>query len=576
MEFLLEALGYSDLTEIEKYSNYDKETCVAMMEEAGKFCKNEVLPLNRPADLEGVSLDPTTGAVTVPESFKTLYNKFVEGGYIGMIQPEEFGGYGAPHILGSAFGEMLTATNKSFSMCPGLTNGLIDALIHYGTDEQKAFYLPNMVSGKWSGTMCLTEPHCGTDLGMLKTKAIPEGDHYRLSGSKIWITFGEHDLTENIIHLVLARLPDAPEGIKGISAFIVPKFNPDGERNSISCGGLEHKMGIHASPTCVMNMDEAKGWLVGDPHKGMRTMFVMMNAARLQVGMEGLALSEIAYQTAVAFAKDRRQMRSLDPAKRDMDAPADCIIVHPDVRRMLLNIKSTNEGMRALGYWVAKLIDLAEHHPDEAERQRYDDIVALLTPIVKSYFTERGFQNISDAMQVMGGAGYTQDWPVELYMRDARIAMIYEGTNHIQALDLIGRKLPKDGGRLVRTFAELVTNMIRENADNEAMQEFIGPLKNASKKLTEITMALGAKGMQDAEEAGAAASNYLNIFALTSLAYIWCMQVQTALTMDSSLARTKVKTARYFMHQILPEIDSLAAIIEKGKANMMAFEESEF
>jgi len=576
MEFLLEALDYSDLTNLEKYSNYDKETCVAMMEEAGKFCKNEVLPLNRPADREGVSLDPATGNVTVPESFKALYDKFVEGGYIGMIQPEEFGGYGAPHILGSAFGEMLTATNKSFSMCPGLTNGLIDALIHYGTDEQKSFYLPKMVSGTWSGTMCLTEPHCGTDLGLLKTKAIPEGDYYRLSGSKIWITFGEHDLTENIIHLVLARLPDAPPGIKGISAFLVPKFNPDGERNAITCGGLEHKMGIHASPTCVMNMDDAKGWMVGEPNKGMRTMFVMMNAARLQVGMEGLAMSEIAYQTAVAFAKDRRQMRSLDPAKRDMDAPADTIIVHPDVRRMLLNIKSTNEGMRALGYWVAKNIDLADHHPDESERQRYGDIVALLTPIVKSYFTERGFQNISDAMQVMGGAGYTQDWPVELYMRDARIAMIYEGTNHIQALDLIGRKLPKDGGRLVRTFADLVTNMIRENADNEAMQEFIGPLKDASKKLTEITMALGAKGMQDAEEAGAAASNYLNIFALTSLAYIWCMQAKTALTMDSSLARTKIKTARYFMHQILPEIDSLAAIIEKGKEHMMAFEESEF
>lgn len=482
---------------------------------------------------------------------------------------------GAPHMIGVSLGEFITATNKSFSMCPGLTHGLVDAIVAYGSDEQKDAYLPNMVSGQWTGTMCLTEPHAGTDLGLLKTKAVPHGDHYLLTGTKIWITFGEHDFTENIVHLVLARLPDAPPGIKGISTFLVRKVNPDGTRNNIKCGGLEHKMGIHASPTCVMNMEDAVGELIGEPHRGMRTMFVMMNNARLSVGMEGVSLAEIAYQSALAFAKDRRQMRSLDPAKRDPDHAADGIMKHPDVRRMLLNCKSTIEGMRGLAVYLGKQIDLSHHAEGEA-KQKAEDLVAILTPVVKSYFTERGFANISEALQVCGGAGYTQDWPIEQYMRDARIAMIYEGTNHIQALDLVGRKLPVDNGRLMRAFGDEVTQLIRDCKENPAMAEFLDPLKEASKMMTELTMSLAMKGMADQEEAGAVASNYLNVFALTAVAFAWCRQVQCALERDDAFSKTKVKTARYFMYNILPEIHSLKAVMEAGKAHMMALDESEF
>ena len=432
-------------------------------------------------------------------------------------------------MVGLAMGEFVTATNKSFSMCPGLTHGLVDAIMAYGSDEQKAEYLPKMVSGEWTGTMCLTEPHAGTDLGLLKTKAIPNGDHYLLTGTKIWITFGEHDFTDNIIHLVLARLPDAPPGIKGISTFLVRKVNPDGTRNGISCGGLEHKLGIHGSPTCVMNMEDAVGELIGEPHRGMRTMFVMMNNARLAVGMEGVALAEIAYQSALEFAKDRKQMRALDPAKRDNDSAADCILKHPDVRRMLLNCKASTEGMRGLAMYLSKQLDLSHHADTEEERQRADDLVALLTPVVKSYFTERGFDNISEALQVCGGAGYTQDWPIEQYLRDARIAMIYEGTNHIQALDLVGRKLPVDNGRLMRVFSEEVTELIRSSKEIEGMEEFVTPLKGASKMVTELTMTLAMKGMGDPEEAGAIASNYLNVFALAAIAFAWCHQARHAL-----------------------------------------------
>ncbi len=576
IRFNYEMLGYDEVSALSRYEDFDIDTAMAIVEEAGRFCTNELLPLNRRGDEQGVQWDPETKQVTTPEGFKELYGKFVESGLLSLVSPTEYGGSGAPHMVGIGMGEFVTATNKSFSMCPGLTNGLIEALSHYGSAHQKEHYLTRLVSGEWTGTMCLTEPQCGTDLGLMKTTAVPEGDGYRLNGTKIWITFGEHNWTENIIHMVLARLPDAPEGIRGISAFIVPKINEDGSTNGVYCAGLEHKLGIHASPTCVMNLEDATGYLVGEPHRGMRAMFVMMNAARLTVGLEGVAFSEIAYQTALEFAKDRRQMRSLDKAKQELDQPADTILVHPDVRRQLLNIKSTTEGMRSLCLFVAKEIDISTHHPDEARKAEADDLVALLTPIVKSYCTERGFQNVSDAMQVCGGAGYTKDWSIEQYMRDERIAMIYEGTNHIQALDLVGRKLPIEGGRLARTFGNQVTNLIRETKEDPRMTEFLEPLKKASKTLNEVTMQLGMKGMQDNEEAGAAASNYLNIFALTALAYIWARQANAAMKGDSRFHRAKVKTARYFMHNVLPEMDSLVAIMNVGKEHMMAFDADEF
>jgi len=573
--FLIEALGCAELFEMEAFQDFDSETLLAILEEAGKFCTEQMLPLNRSADTEGLTYDPADHSVTTPQGFKDLYQKFRKTGILGLCQDPEYGGSNAPYILGAMIGEMTTATNKSFSMCPGLTNGLVEALAHYGSAAQKDTYMTKMISGEWTGTMCLTEPQCGTDLGLMKTRAVPDGDAYRLTGTKIWITFGEHDLADNIIHLVLARLPDAPPGIKGISTFLVPKINHDGTRNSIYCTGLEHKMGIHGSPTCVMTMEDATGYLIGEPHKGMKTMFVMMNNARIAVAMEGLGLSEISYQTAVAFAKERRQMRSLDPGKRDMDHAADCILVHPDVRRMLLNIKATNEGMRALGIWTAMQGDISLHHADEERRNHASDLLALMTPIVKSYCSERGFLNTSDAMQVMGGAGYTADWSVEQYMRDIRIAMIYEGTNHIQALDLVGRKLPASGGRAMRSLQKEITGFIRSCADNEAMNEFLDPLKDASKQLTELTMHLAAEGMKDQEEAGAIASNYLNVFALTMLAWIWAVQIKEALGRDDAYAATKIKTGRYFFHQILPERHSLAAIMVAGKQHMMAFDVDE-
>ncbi|MDP6945873.1 MAG: acyl-CoA dehydrogenase family protein, partial [Myxococcota bacterium] len=423
MMFCLEAHGFDQVQQLnETYGFFDTETVAALIEESGKFCTEQLLPLNRSGDEQGLGFDPSTGSVTTPDGFPAVYRKYVETGMIGIAQPEEFGGGGAPHVIGTFINEMVTATNKSFSMAPGLGHGLIEALIHYGTDAQKETYLTRLISGEWTGTMCLTEPQCGTDLGLVRTKAVAEGDHYVLNGTKIWITFGEHDFTDNIIHLVLAKLPGAPPGIKGISAFIVPKINEDGTRNGITCSGLEHKMGIHASPTCVMSLEDAKGYLVGEPHKGMRTMFVMMNSARLGVGLEGIALGDIAYQTAVAYAKDRRQSRSLDPAKRDPDASADNILVHPDVRRMLANIRATTEGLRGLAVWIANLYDVAHHHADAEVREEAGDIVALLTPIMKSYGTERGCDNVSEAIQVCGGSGFTTDWSIEQYYRDLRIA----------------------------------------------------------------------------------------------------------------------------------------------------------
>ena len=576
MRFNLEAFGYDQLAAIPEYEDYDLESVSAILGEAARLLTEQALPLNRKGDHDGLGFDPKTGDVTTPEGFKALYDSYMEMGLMGISADPEWGGSGAPDIVRVFIAEMATATNKSFSMCPGLTHGLMEALEHFGTREQKAEYLPKLISGEWAGTMCLTEPQAGTDLGILTTKAVPDGDSYLLTGTKIWITFGEHDLSDNIVHLVLARLPDAPRGTKGISTFMVPKFNADGTRNGITCGGLEHKMGIKASPTCVMNMEDARGYLIGEPHKGMRTMFVMMNAERLGVGLEGVALGEIAYQTALAFAKDRRQSRALDPARREQGVSADNILVHPDVRRMLANIKATNEPMRGLITWGGILVGLAKSHPDAQVREDSGDLLALLTPIVKSYCTERGFWNTSEAMQICGGSGYTTDWSIEQYMRDCRIAMIYEGTNHIQALDLVGRKLPAKGGRAVRLFAGLVTDVIREHGSDPEMAEHIEALKDSSKQLNEVTMALATKGPGDPEVIGASASNYLNLFALTALGYVWIKQLAAAKGRTGAFYESKRKTANYFFKMILPERHTLGALIGEGKDAIMALEADDF
>ena len=575
IRFNLEAFGYEELVASkEVFEDFDLETSMEILGEYAKFCATELYPLNQKGDLAGLKFDPEDFSVTTPEGFKEAYQAYVENGYGSLAHPAEYDGAGGPHSLSFAASEVLIAANKSFSMCPGLTNGLIDALVGYGTEELKDRFMPKLVSGEWSGTMCLTEPQCGTDLGLLTTKAEPFEDHFKLTGTKIWITFGEHDMTENIVHLVLARLPDAPAGIKGISTFVVPKFKEDGSPNGVTCGGLEHKMGIHASPTCVINLDESEGWLVGEPHKGMRTMFVMMNAARLNVGIEGLALAEAAYQAALEFAKDRRQSRSLNPARNDRDAAADNILVHPDVRRMLLNVKSTNEALRGLVAWIAIQYDLIHHASDDAEKQKAEDLVALLTPIMKSYGSERGFENVSEALQVMGGAGYTQDWPVEQYLRDVRIAMIYEGTNHIQALDLVGRKLPMKNGRLLQTYAAELQGLLGECAGHAELSFFVEALGKQAMRLQQVTMALAGKAREDAEEIGAAANNYLNFFALVVLGHVWLRQLKHLVDKgeDGPLKQAKFQTARYFYEMVLPEATLFAKLSQVGKAPMMDYD----
>ena len=574
IRFNLEVFDYQRVVnEIEDFEDFDLDVSMELLSEYARFCETELAPLNQKGDQIGLKFNAEDASVTTPPGFKEAYDAFVSNGYSSLSHPAEYDGGGGPATLAIAATEILIATNKSFSMCPGLTNGLIDALGAHGTDELKARFMPKFVSGEWAGTMCLTEPQCGTDLGLMTTRAVPHGDHYKLTGNKIWITFGEHDITENIVHLVLARMLDAPAGIRGISVFLVPKFLDDGTRNGVTCGGLEHKMGIHASPTCVINLDDAEGWLVGTPHKGMRTMFVMMNAARLNVGIEGLALSDAAYQAALAFAKDRKQSRSLNPSRNDRDDKADNILVHPDVRRMLLNVKSTNEALRGLVAWISVNYDLMHHHPDEAVRQEAGDLVALLTPVIKSYGSERGFQNVSEALQVTGGAGYTTDWPIEQYLRDVRIAMVYEGTNHIQALDLVGRKLPMKNGRLLQGFAAKLTGLIQECSEIEALAPFAAALGREAGRLTKVTMELSSRAMQDREVVGAVASNYLNEFALVTLGYVWLRQLRHLHGgEDTPAKRSKFQTGRYFFEMVLPEARHFAILASVGKECMMDIE----
>ncbi|MBU6234958.1 MAG: acyl-CoA dehydrogenase C-terminal domain-containing protein [Alphaproteobacteria bacterium] len=573
------------LSQLPGCSEATPETVDAILEGAATVCQEVLFPINQSGDKEGCTY--SNGTVTTPKGFKEAYKTFIEGGWTSLPCDPAYGGMGMPHVLNCVMQEMICSANMSFGMYPGLSHGAYEALHQFATDELKATYLPKIVTGEWSGTMNLTEPHAGTDLGLIKTKAVPQADgSYAVSGQKIFISAGEHDLTSNIIHLVLARLPDAPEGVKGISLFVVPKFlvNADGSigaRNTLQCASIEHKMGIKASATCVMVYEGAKGWLVGEPNKGLKAMFAMMNAARLGVAMQGLGIAEVAQQNAVAYAKDRLQMRSLDGVKAP-EKPADPIIVHPDVRRMLLTGKAFCEGSRMLSYLVGLSLDIAQLHPDEAERQEAEDFVALMTPIIKAYQTDMGTAVANLAMQVHGGMGYIWDTGIEQYARDARIAEIYEGTNGIQALDLVGRKMGVGYGRLLRRFFHPVSQFIEAEMDNDAMAEFVLPLTKAVAKLQQATATIAQKGLKDPLEAGAASSDYLRMFALTALAFCWARIAKVALEKRETDAGRKefydgeLATARFFMTRMLPEYESRFRMVMAGKGPLMELQASGF
>ena len=553
-----------------------KDLVMPLLEESAKFTQEVLFPLNVVGDRQGLKYKD--GVVTTPDGFKEAYKQYIEGGWSTLVWPTEFGGQGMPEFLNMPMLEMVCSSNLSFGLTPGLTHGAINALLKYGTDETKATYLPKMVSGEWSGVMCLTEPVAGTDLGLLKTRAEPVGDGtYKITGNKIFISAGEQDQTENIIHLVLARLPDAPKGVKGISLFVVPKVmvNADGslgERNALHCAGIEHKMGIHASPTCVMNYDGAVGHIVGEPHKGLTAMFVMMNTARLYVGMQGLGVAESAYQNALAYAQERPQGRALKGPKFP-DKPADPITVHPDVRRMIYTMKAFTEGSRALVMLTALNIDISHRHADPKAREAADYFVQLVTPIVKSYLTDGGFETASTAMQCFGGYGFIEEYGASQYLRDSRIAMIYEGTNGVQAMDLVGRKLPYDTGRYLSRFFLPVDQFITENRDDAAMAEFNKPLKQHLKYLQQATMWIGAMGLADPNHAGAGAVEYQRMFALVLLAYVWARQAKLAIKLrdeDPAFYDAKLATARFFFAKILPGTVSLLASITAGAETVMA------
>ena len=574
----------AELKRLPPHAELDTDTINAVLEEAGKFAAEVVFPLNRPADEEGCHYDPATKAVTTPAGFRESYAKYVEGGWGALSCDPAFGGQGLPIVLNQCLFEMLNSASQAWAMYPGLTHGAYECLREHGTPEQKATYLPKLVSGEWMGTMCLTEAHCGTDLGLLRTRAEPQPDgSYRLTGSKIFISSGEHDMTPNIVHLVLARLPDAPAGSKGISLFVVPKVlvNADGslgERNAISCGAIEHKMGIKASATCQMNLDGAVGTLVGQPHKGLAAMFVMMNAARLGVGMQSLGLTEVAYQNAAAYAKERLQMRSLSGPKAP-DKPADPIIVHPDVRKMLLTARAWAEGGRALAIHTALLIDKELSSSDAAERKAAADEVALLTPVVKAFFTDNGFMAASACMQVYGGHGYIREWGMEQFVRDARISMIYEGTNTIQALDLLGRKVLGDGGARLKAFGKRIERFVEEEGVNEAMTEFVNPLADLGEKVTKLTTELGMKAFQDADEVGAAAVDYMRVIGHLAFAYLFARMAKVALDKQSSgdpFYAAKLATARFYFARLLPETAALIRSARAGVKPLMEMQEEWF
>ncbi|MGB6114128.1 MAG: acyl-CoA dehydrogenase C-terminal domain-containing protein, partial [Comamonas sp.] len=517
-----------------RYAEVDVDTVNAVLQEAGKFAAEVAFPLNISGDTEGCRLDPATHEVATPKGFKEAYQQYVQGGWAALSCEPEYGGQGLPYAVNQCLYEMLNSANQAWTMYPGLSHGAYEALHAHGTEEQKKTYLPKLTSGEWTGTMCLTEPHCGTDLGLLRTKAEPVGDGtYRITGNKIFISAGEHGFTSNIVHLVLARLPDAPKGSKGISLFVVPKFKVGadgslGERNAIYCTALEHKMGIHGNATCALSLDGAVGTLVGEPNKGLAAMFVMMNTARLGVGNQSLGLTEVAFQNALAYAKDRIQMRSLS-GKKAKDKEADPIIFHPDVRKMLLTARAWADGARALQVFCSVLVDKAHHHPDEKVRKDSDALVALLTPIVKAFVTDNGFAATNACMQVFGGHGYIKEWGMEQFVRDARINMIYEGTNTVQSLDLLGRKVLGDQGAVLRKLGKLVEQLVQEEGVNEAMAEFINPIATLGDQMTKFTTEIGFKGLQNPDEVGAAAVDYLRVAGHLVFGYLFARMAQVAL-----------------------------------------------
>ncbi len=591
MQFVMhELLNVTDeLKLLPKYADLDRDTIDAVLEEGGKFAAEVLFPLNRSGDEEGCTHDKTTHEVRAPKGFAQAYANYVEGGWPALSCSPEFGGQGLPLVVNQCMYEMMNSANQAWTMYPGLSHGAYECLKAHGTDTQKSTYLPKLVSGEWTGTMCLTEPHCGTDLGLLRTKAepvpgAPEGT-YALTGQKIFISAGEHDLAPNIVHLVLARLPDAPAGSKGISLFVVPKFHakPDGslgERNPIFCSAIEHKMGINGSATCQMMLDGAVGTLVGAPHKGLAAMFVMMNAARLGVGNQGLGLTEVAYQNAVVYAKDRRQMRSLSGPKQP-DQPADTIIVHPDVRKMLLTARAYAEGGRALAIYTAMLLDRELNSAEADERQECADLVALLTPIIKAFFTDNGWIATSHCMQVFGGHGYVREWGMEQYVRDSRINMIYEGTNTIQALDLLGRKVLGDNGKKLKTFGRLIADFVEEEGTSEAMQEFINPLAELGDKVTKLTTELGMKALGNADEVGGAAVDYLRVLGHLAFAYFFARSAKLALGKQAAgdtdpFYTAKLHTARFYFAKLLPETAGLIRSARSGVAPLLAMDEALF
>jgi alkylation response protein AidB-like acyl-CoA dehydrogenase len=581
MQFVMHEVLHvvDELRQIPQHADMDADTINAVLEEGGKFASEVLFPLNASGDAQGCQLDPATHAVTTPAGFKEAYAQYVQAGWAALACDPTYGGQGLPLVVNQMFYEMLNSANQAWGMYPGLTHGAYAALLAHGTEAQKQTYLPRMTSGEWTGTMCLTEAHCGTDLGLMRTKAeaLPDGT-YKITGNKIFISAGEHDMADNIVHLVLARLSDAPPGIKGVSLFIVPKFhvNPDGslgERNGIYCGGLEHKMGIRASATCQMVLDGAIGTLVGQPNKGMQGMFVMMNAARLGVGNQSLGLTEVAYQNALAYAKDRIQMRSLSGPKAK-DKPADPIIVHPDVRKMLLTAKAYAEGGRALQGFCSMLLEKEHHHPDEKVRKDAEEMLALLTPITKAFLTDNGWTATSACLQVFGGHGYIKEWGMEQFVRDARINMIYEGTNTIQSLDLLGRKVLANNGASLRKFGKLVAALVEEEGVNEKMAEFITPIAVLGEQMTKFTTEIGFKGFQNPDEVGAAAVDYLRVAGHLVFGYFWARMAQVALR-EIAAGNTdpfyvaKLQTARFYFSRLFPETASLMRTARAGARALM-------
>ncbi len=574
-----------DVLEIEKlanlpgFSDAPMDLVEQILDESSKFCAEVLAPLNSVGDKQGCVWHPDN-TVTTPPGFKAAFSQFVEAGWPALSAVTDYGGQGLPAVVAMTCEEMSSSANMAFSMYAGLTHGAYTAILNGGSDAQKDLYLPKLATAEWGGTMNLTEPQCGTDLGMVRTKAVPVGDGtYKLSGQKIWISSGEHDLTPNIIHLVLARIEGAPAGTRGLSLFIVPKFIPDAEgnpgaRNSVKCVGLEEKMGIHGNATCVISHEESTGWLIGEENRGLNLMFVMMNEERLGVALQGLAQGEAAYQAAVTFAKERLQGRSLTGPKNP-DGPADPIIVHPDVRRMLMDTRSVLEAGRAFLLWTALHGDLAHRDPDEAVRQKSEDYMALLTPVLKSFLTERGFAATSDGMQVHGGSGFTEHFPASQYLRDTRISMIYEGTNGVQALDLVGRKLAANGGRGVTTFLGEIDGFVAANGADEALKPFIEGLAGAKAQLQEATQWLLQNGLANPDNAGAASMDYLRLFGLTGLAYMWALMAKAASAKIAAgdadpFYASKLATGRYFLQRVLPDAGACLAKLTAGAEAVMA------